>query len=215
MIKLPGRTPRPRTEKYAGEVELFLSLYRHPIRDPKRPMANALILIGAPGAGKSSVLEALATQLEIDGVEHGAVEVDELARGVPWLTLEECLPILAGVVAHHRAAGRSRFLVAATPETDAELRAVVSAVGAGEPLVVCLTAPAGVVATRVADREPDRWPGKAALVAHAAELATVVPALRGIDRILSTDGRSAHDVASEIREAFPRACRGQSTEPQR
>jgi putative protein kinase ArgK-like GTPase of G3E family len=35
---------------------------------------DALLLVGAPGAGKSSVLAALGTLLELDGVQHGAIE---------------------------------------------------------------------------------------------------------------------------------------------
>jgi hypothetical protein len=35
-------------------------------------------LTGAPGAGKSSVLERLATLLEIEGVEFGALEQSSL-----------------------------------------------------------------------------------------------------------------------------------------
>jgi adenylylsulfate kinase-like enzyme len=38
----------------------------------------AVLLTGAPGAGKSSVLERLATLLEIEGVEFGALEQSSL-----------------------------------------------------------------------------------------------------------------------------------------
>jgi hypothetical protein len=38
----------------------------------------AMLLTGAPGAGKTSVLEKLATLLEIEGVEFGALESEQL-----------------------------------------------------------------------------------------------------------------------------------------
>lgn len=46
-------------------------------------MTLALILTGPPGAGKSSVLEALTTLLELDGVEYSALESEQLAWGSP------------------------------------------------------------------------------------------------------------------------------------
>jgi predicted GTPase len=48
-------------------------------------MSSAPILIGAPGCGKSSVIDALGTMLEIDDVEFGAIETEQLARGWPCL----------------------------------------------------------------------------------------------------------------------------------
>ena len=50
-----------------------------------RGVAAALILTGAPGAGKSAVLDALGTLLELLALEHGALESLELTRGFPPL----------------------------------------------------------------------------------------------------------------------------------
>ncbi len=81
-----------------------------------------MILTGAPGSGKSSVLDALSTLLEIDGIRFGAIETEQLARGWPWLTPRECIPQLAAVISAQRHAGRDTFLVVATTEPAAELR---------------------------------------------------------------------------------------------
>lgn len=161
-------------------------------------MSAALIITGAPGAGKSSVLEALGTQLEIEGVPYGALESEELARGLPPLPRDVWLSQLAAVTALQRNAGRELMLIVATTEDELELRGVIDAAGANESLVVCLAAAAEVVAQRIAEREPDRWPGKAALIAHARALAQTSPQLPGIDLVISTEGRDAVDAAIEL-----------------
>ena len=82
-------------------------------------MSGALILIGGAGAGKSSVLDALGTMLEIDEVRFGAIEIEQLARGWPWLNAAQSMPQLEAVIELQRRAGRQTFLVAATTETEA------------------------------------------------------------------------------------------------
>jgi chloramphenicol 3-O-phosphotransferase len=162
-------------------------------------MSAALILTGSPGSGKSSVLDALRTLLEIDATVFAAIESEQLARGWPWLALSDALPQLAAVTALQRAAGRELFLVVATTETPLELQGVSDALAADRVLVVCLYAPPEVVAGRIADREPDAWPGKEPLIAHARELAMAIPAIAGIDVVVETDGRSAVEVAAQVR----------------
>jgi len=162
-------------------------------------MAAALILTGAPGSGKSSVLDALSTLLEIDGTAFGVIESEQLARGWPWLAASDWLPQLAAVVALQQSAGRDVFLVAATTETQLELQGVIDALAVDRVIVVCLQAPPEVVASRVADREPDAWPGKGRLISYARELAQSIPAITGVDAVLTTDGRSAVDVAAQVR----------------
>lgn len=162
-------------------------------------MSGALILIGAPGAGKTAVLEALSTLLEIDGVTFGAIETEELGRGWPWLGARDWVPQLAAILVLQRQAGRDTFLVVATTETADELRDVIEAVGAERTVVICLSAPAEVTSARVAEREPDTWPGKAHLVAHSRTLAHDIPSLLGIDVAISTAGRDCADVAAEVR----------------
>jgi len=87
-------------------------------------MSGALILTGAPGSGKSSVVDALSTLLEIDGTPFGAIETEQLARGWPWLTPDNWIPQLAAVICLQRKAGRTTFIVVATTETEQEIQGV-------------------------------------------------------------------------------------------
>lgn len=154
------------------------------------PVSAALVLTGAPRAAKSSVLEALTTLLEIDGTAYGAIESEQLAWGSPWLQAGEWIPHLAADLSLQRQAGRRLFLVAATTEIADELRDVVDAVAVEQVIVVCLRATPDTVAARIATREPDAWPGKAALTAHARQLARTIPAIGGLDLVVETEARA-------------------------
>ena len=134
-------------------------------------MTAAIVITGAPGSGKSSVAQAFTTLLDNAGVEHGAIESEQLAWGTPWLPDEQAREQLAAVVALQRGYGRRRFVVVATTETQADLDGLVTAIGAERTLVACLSAPGEVCAARVLEREPARWAGRDALAAHARTLA--------------------------------------------
>jgi energy-coupling factor transporter ATP-binding protein EcfA2 len=162
---------------------------------------GALVLTGAPGAGKSTVLELLAGRLGDEGIGHSAFESEQLAWGEPWLSLEATLPQLAAVCRLQREAGRRLFLVAATTETAAELAGVLEAIGAARSLVVCLSVEPATAAARIAAREPDWWSGKAQLVEQARRLAAVIPRLPGVDVVVSNEGRP-DDAAGQVRDAL-------------
>jgi chloramphenicol 3-O-phosphotransferase len=165
-------------------------------------MSGAMILTGAPGSGKSSVLNALSTSLELEEVAFGAIESEQLARGCPWLEASQWVPQLAAIIELQKKAGRDMFLVVATTETEEELRGVIDAVGVDRVVVICLSAPAEVVAQRVADREPDSWPGKTALVERARRLAEAIPSIPSVDLIIQTVDRRPVDVAAEVTDAL-------------
>jgi adenylate kinase family enzyme len=160
------------------------------------------VITGAPGAGKSTVAEALTTLLDNAGVPHGAIESEQLAWGSPWLEEALAYEQLAVLLRMQRGYGRRLFVVVATTETQEDLDGLLSAVGAARSLVVALTVPGEVASARVLEREPERWAARDSLAEHAAELAPVIPALPGVDLVLSTDGRDEDSVASELLEAM-------------
>ena len=163
-------------------------------------MVVALVLIGSPGAGKSSVLEALATLHDIERLDHGAIEAEMLSLGRPLLPASSWVRQLDAVVSLQREAGRRRFLISATVETAEDLAAVRKATAAELLLVVCLSASPETVAVRIDTREPARWPGKLPLIARARRLAASIPQLPGIDLTIDTEQRAAEDVAAEVLE---------------
>ncbi len=167
-------------------------------------MNHALLITGPPGAGKSSTLNRLSTLLEIHGVRHGAVEADELSRGWPYPAEAEWEKRLAFVCEDMRRDARDLLLVVATVEDAAMLARVVAAIGGHHTTVLALTAPAEIVAARVAAREPDDWPGKADLEAHAARLALAIPHLPGIDGVISSIDLSAEQIAADIWSTYLR-----------
>ncbi len=168
-------------------------------------MVAALVVIGAPGAGKSSVLEELATLHDIHDLEHGALEAEQLSLGRPLLPASSWAAQLAAVLSLQREAGRRRFLISATVVSAGDLAAVRAATAAERLLVVCLSASPETVAARIDAREPDRWPGKAPLIERARRLALSTPGLPGVDLVIGTEQRDARDVAAEILGEMRRA----------
>jgi cytidylate kinase len=166
----------------------------------------AVFLIGAPGAGKTSLLESLSQLLELEGVSHGALESEQLSFGWPLLGARAWIPQLEGVLRLQREAGRSTFLISATPEREAELEELVVAARADATLVVCLRVAPAVAAARVAAREPESWPGRARLIERAGELAERVEHFSGIDLALDSETSSPAEMAAEILRDMRRLC---------
>jgi adenylate kinase family enzyme len=156
------------------------------------------VITGAPGSGKSSVAQAFTTLLENAGVEHGAIESEQLAWGTPWLDDRQVWEQLAVVLRLQRGFGRRLFVVVATTETQADLAGLLRATGASQHVVVALAVPGDVAFERILEREPERWAGRDALAEHARELAPLIPALPGVDLVLSTEGRDEESVAAEL-----------------
>ena len=167
----------------------------------------ALVLTGPPGAGKSSVLEALSDALVDDDVAHALVETEALTATHPPLGDARWLAHIKATCGLHRSDGQPLLLVATTAESDADLRGVLDAIGADEHVVVRLEAEPATLARRIVEREPEGWSGLNQLIAASARLAPIIAGLDGIDLALSTEDTRPSEVAERIRDAFPDALR--------
>lgn len=163
---------------------------------------GVVIVIGAPGAGKTSLLEALSTLLERERVGHGALESEQLSMGWPLLPAASWLAQLEAVLALQRAAGRGLFLLSATVEQPAELEQLVGAAGAEPTLVVGLAVRPATAAARIVAREPDSRPGKRRLVELARELAGSIGGFAGIDLVLDAETLTPDALARDVCEAM-------------
>jgi GTPase SAR1 family protein len=75
----------------------------------------AVVIPGPPGAGKTSVLTALADALSDDNVPHAAVETEALRWGHPGLTDEQEMRHVKAVCALYREAGHALMLIRRRP----------------------------------------------------------------------------------------------------
>jgi hypothetical protein len=163
----------------------------------------ALVLTGPPGAGKSSVLEALSDALVDDDIAHATVETEALTATHPPLDDAQWLAHIDAACRLYRLQGQRLLLVATTVESDADLRGVLTAVGADDHVVVRLEADPVTLARRIVEREPEGWSGLDGLVAASARLGPIIAGLDGIDLAVSTEGTRPSEVAALIRDAFP------------
>jgi hypothetical protein len=167
----------------------------------------ALVLTGAPGAGKSAVLEALSDALVDDDVQHAAIEVEALTSAHPALDGEQWLAPVAAVCGLYRDFGYEVLLVVVTVESAGDLRGIVDAVGPDEHVVVRLEAEPETLRRRIIAREPEGWSGLDGLVAASERLRPVIAGLDGIALAVSTEGERPAAVAARIRDEFPAALR--------
>ena len=114
----------------------------------------AVVLTGPPGAGKSSVLTALADALSDDDIPHAAVEVEALVWTHPALSDEQWTRHVQVVCALHREGGHELLLIAQTLETDRDIAQLRQAVGADEYLLVRLEAQPATLVERTSAASP-------------------------------------------------------------
>ena len=162
-----------------------------------------VLITGPPGVGKTSVLTALVDALTDDDVSHAAIELETLAWTHPALSDELWHQHVKTTCALYRQAGHQLLLVAETLESDDDADRLRDVLGADESFLVRLEAQPATLVERLIEREPESWSGLADLVEHTQELAVIMPALSGVDLVLSTEGQRPEAVAEGIRAALP------------
>ncbi len=167
----------------------------------------ALVLIGAPGSGKTSVLEALSDMLVVEDIRHALIETEALTSAHPALGDEQWVQPIAAVCGLYRRFGYELLLVAVTVETVKDLHRALEAVDADDHAVVRLQAEPATLRRRLIAREHAGWSGLDDLLDATTRMAPLVAGLDGVALTLTTEGQRADAVADRIRDAFPGALR--------
>ncbi len=131
----------------------------------------ALLLIGAPGAGKSTTLTRVHDDLEAKGIQSAAIDTDELARSYPPIGLDRHLEHARALATSYLDVGHRLVLVAATVESNEGLGHWLNALDVDRHVVVHLVAGAEALEARVSERESPDWAGLAELLQSARRLA--------------------------------------------
>jgi molybdopterin-guanine dinucleotide biosynthesis protein len=163
----------------------------------------AVVVIGPPGSGKTSVVTALHDALADDDIAHAAIEVEALAWAHLPISDAQSFQHLASLCDAYKAAGCELFVVGATATSADYLAGVVSAIETDEYLVVGLDADPQTLRKRIVAREPSEWSGLRQLLDAVDEIALTTRALGDVQLLCSTDNASATMVAEQIRQARP------------
>lgn len=159
-----------------------------------------LVISGAMGSGKTTVLSELSDLLEDAGVAHAAVDLDTLSlmhprRGEQGERL--MYDNLAAMWPNFAALGAERLVVACALEDKADLKYYREAVPGAEPIVCLLVAPVETMQQRVRSRDIGMLQEQ--LMANSLRLAETLPKARAEDfTVENGDGRSITEVAREI-----------------
>ena len=163
-------------------------------------MVPLLLISGAMGSGKTTVLSEASDLLKEADVSHAAIDLDWLSIMHPSSGQHSerlMFANLAAVWSAYAAAGAERLLIARVVENRSELQRYRNAVPGAEPVVCRLTASLDTMQSRLRVREPGMFQAEA--VARAAALDDVLGRARAEDFTVDNgDGRSITDVAREV-----------------
>jgi broad-specificity NMP kinase len=163
----------------------------------------AVVVTGAPGAGKTAALIRLSDALIDDQIAHAAVDVDEVAWAYPFPDLDARCARLAAAWGAHREAGHDLLLVGEVVESNDHLAQILGSVGAEDHLLVLLEAAPATMHERIVAREPPGWSGLDHLLGEVERYAASLPRLDGVHAVCNTEQLAPDEVTARIRAARP------------
>lgn len=163
----------------------------------------AVVVVGPPGSGKTSVLTALHDLLADGAVAHAVIEAEAVAWAHPPVGDGQALRHLESLCRMYEATGCELILVGATATSGEHLARILAAVGAADHLVVRLEASPATLRERIVEREPPGWSGLRGLVDGAEEIAHESGSLQEVDLVCSTEASTPLAVAGRIQRARP------------
>jgi broad-specificity NMP kinase len=163
----------------------------------------AVVLTGAPGAGKSVCLMRLSDALAVDEKAHAVIDVDEVAWAFPYPSSEERIELLRASSDAHRRAGHELLLVGEVVESDEEVGLLLDAVGADDHLLVLLEAAPDILRRRIVEREPPGWSELDYLLGEMERWAVALKELSGVHLVVDTEAHAPDEVAARIRAERP------------
>jgi broad-specificity NMP kinase len=163
----------------------------------------AVIVTGAPGAGKSVCLLALADALVDAKVAHAAVDADEVSWAFPYPDTRRRGELVAAAWEAHRSDGHDLLLVAEVVESNDHLAELLRAVGAGDHLLVRLEAAPETLRERILAREPPGWSGLEHLLGEMERWAVSLTELDGVHLSLDSERLGPDELAARIRSERP------------
>jgi chloramphenicol 3-O-phosphotransferase len=163
----------------------------------------AVVINGAPGAGKTACLMALSDALVKDEIGHAVIDVDEVAWAYPYPSNAERFALLCASWEAHRRAGHELLLVGEVVESNAELSELLATLGASDHLHVRLEAPPALLRKRILERDPPGWSGLEYLLKEMERWAVVLKELDGVHLALDTEALNPDECAARIRAERP------------
>ena len=177
-----------------------MSTFAQEKMDDMSAMVPLLLISGAMGSGKTTVLSEASDLLKQADVSHAAIDLDWLSIMHPSSGQQSerlMFANLAALWSTYAAAGAERLLIARVVENRSELQRYRDAVPGAEPVVCRLTASLDTMQSRLRVREPGMI--QAQIVARAGPLADTLRRARAEDFTVDNgDGRSITDVAREV-----------------